>query len=235
MEERLQKLISSQCDVSRRSAEKMIADSRVTVNGVTAKLGDRADLNTDIVELDGKRIRSVANKKMYIMLNKPVGYVTTMNDEKGRKTVAELVSDVPVRVYPAGRLDINSSGLLIMTNDGELANHIMHPSNEKDKTYRVWVTGDIKDGVSKLRDPMELDGVPLHRAIVRVLETGNISVIDITIHEGKNRQVRRMCGMAGLRVKRLVRTAVGGVKLGNLEIGQWRELTEKELRELRKS
>lgn len=229
----MQKIIASRCGVSRRGAEKMIADGRVTVNGSVAKLGDRADPDTDTVELDGKRLCSAEDEKLYIMLNKPIGYVTTMSDEKGRRTVAELVSDIPVRVYPAGRLDINSSGLLIMTNDGDFANLVTHPSNEKDKTYRVWVTGDIRSGAARLQGAMELDGAALCRAKVRVLKTGDVSVIDITIHEGRNRQVRRMCDMAGLRVKRLVRTAVGGVKLGNLEVGQWRELTEREISEIR--
>jgi 23S rRNA pseudouridine2605 synthase len=169
------------------------------------------------------------------MLNKPVGYVTTMSDEKGRKTVADLVADVGERVYPVGRLDINSDGLLLMTNDGELANHIMHPSFEKKKVYRVYVTGDIQNGIETLKKPMELDGVMLRKPDLRLIKNeGNSAIIDIAIHEGKNRQIRRMCDTAGLYVNRLTRISVGSVRLGDLKKGSWRHLTPDEVTQLRK-
>ncbi len=231
--ERLQKIMAARAGMSRRAAEKYIAEGRVAVNGVPAKLGDGADPERDEITLDGAPL-PVPERKYYIMLNKPVGYVTTMSDERGRKTVADLVREVPARVYPVGRLDINSEGLLIMTNDGELANLLTHPSFEKDKTYRVLVTGDIEEGVRRLREPMELDGVKLRRAQVRLLRSsGQLHTLDITVHEGRNRQIRRMCAAAGLEVKRLTRISEGGVRLGGLKKGCWRELKEEELLALR--
>ena len=233
MEERLQKLISRAAGISRRAAESVIEDGRVTVNGAVASIGDKADPERDEVRLDGEKIASGEERKVYIMLNKPVGYVTTMSDEKGRKTVKELVSDIPERVYPVGRLDINSEGLLIMTNDGDFANHLMHPSGEKEKTYRVSVTGDVERGIRRLREPMELDGAPLREPIVRLRESEpNRSVLDITIFEGRNRQIRRMCEIAGLRVTRLTRISEGGVSLGRLKKGAWRNLTRAEVERL---
>ncbi len=234
MRERLQKIIAARGLMSRRAAEGCIERGEVTVNGLAARLGDSADPERDEIALRGVPIGPGEEKKYYIMLNKPVGYVTTMSDERGRHTVAELVSDIPARVYPVGRLDINSEGLLLMTNDGELANHIMHPSNEKKKTYRVLVTGDAAAGVKRLLEPMELDGQAVRRPEVRLLGTeGAVSTLDITIHEGKNRQIRRMCELAGLSVRRLTRISVGSVRLGKLKKGTWRELTEEELRALR--
>lgn len=230
MEERLQKIIAARTGISRRAAERYIEAGYVTVNGAVAKLGDRADPDADEICLRGELLAATAGKKYYIALNKPVGYVTTMSDEKGRHTVAELVSDVPERVYPVGRLDINSEGLLIMTNDGDFANRVMHPSFEKDKVYRVWVSGDAQSGAKRLAQPMELDGVRLRPARVRLVRTiERVSIIDITIHEGRNRQVRRMCDIAGLKVLRLVRIAVGEVRLGTLPKGHWRELTPAEV------
>ena len=221
--------------MSRRAAERYIEEGLVTVNGAVAKIGDSADPDRDLVTFRGEELGTGEPRLYYIALNKPVGYVTTMSDEKGRKTVAELVSDVPERVYPVGRLDINSEGLIIMTNDGELANRVMHPSHEKEKVYRVLVAGDTDAGVKRLGEPMELDGVAISRPRVRILKReGRLATIDITIHEGKNRQVRRMCDMAGLEVKRLTRIAVGGVKLGNLPKGHWRELTAEEITSLKK-
>lgn len=234
MEERLQKLISAAGIASRRAAERLIEEGRVTVNDVIASLGDKADPERDMIALDGAAIACAPKRQYYIMLNKPVGYVTTMSDEKGRKTVAELVSDVPERVYPVGRLDINSDGLLLMTNDGDFANAVMHPSFEKDKTYRVAVTGDVNAGLKRLMEPMELDGSPI--AIPKVTLTrreGALSVLEITVHEGKNRQIRRMCDIAGLSVKRLTRVSVGSVRLGKLPKGRWRELTDAEVVALR--
>lgn len=236
MEERIQKIIAARWGVSRRSAEKLISEGRVSVNGETASLGDKADGGVDEITVDGVALPKETGRKVYIMLNKPVGYVTTMSDEKGRKTVKELVSDIEERVYPVGRLDINSEGLLLMTNDGEFANHIMHPSNEKDKTYRVLVTGDLDEGIKRLREPMELDGVRVDTPKIRVVKVQpNSSVIDITIHEGRNRQIRRMCELAGLSVKRLTRIAEGGVSLGRLKKGTWRYLSKEEIAQLKRN
>lgn len=234
MEERIQKLISAAGIASRRAAEAMITGGRVTVNGVRASLGDKADPSVDEIAVDGRVIAAAAGRLYYIMLNKPVGVVTTMSDEKGRKTVAELVADVPARVYPVGRLDINSDGLLLMTNDGEFANLVTHPSNGREKTYRVTVTGDVNGGVRRLLEPMELDGVRLRRPRVSLVRCeGPLSTLEITIHEGKNRQIRRMCEEAGLSVKRLTRISVGPVRLGNLPKGHWRELTPAEVAALK--
>lgn len=235
MKERLQKIIAARGLMSRRAAEACIARGEVTVNGLTAHLGDSADPEIDVIDLRGVPLGRDEERKYYIMLNKPVGYVTTMSDERGRRTVAELVSDIPARVYPVGRLDINSEGLLLMTNDGDFANHITHPSNEKEKTYRVLVTGDVDAGVKRLLEPMELDGTPLRRPRVRLLKSeGAVSTLDITVHEGKNRQIRRMCDLAGLSVRRLTRVSIGPVRLGKLKKGTWRELTEEELEALRR-
>ena len=229
MEERLQKILAARAGVSRRAAEKLIEDGLVTVNGSAASLGDRADPERDEILLRGAPI-GAAEEKYYIMLNKPVGYVTTMSDEKGRRTVAELVSGVPARVYPVGRLDINPEGLLLMTNDGDFANRVMHPSYEKEKTYRVLVTGDAESGIKRLSEPMELDGVRLRTPRVRLIgHDGAASAVEITIHEGRNRQVRRMCELAGLNVRRLTRVSIGKVRLGNLKKGAWRFLTREEI------
>ena len=231
MEDRLQRLIAASGLMSRRAAEDCIRAGRVSVNGKTASLGDKADRDRDTVLLDGKELPSVG-RKVYIMLNKPKGYVTTMHDEKGRKNVTELVKELPERVYPVGRLDMYSEGLLLMTNDGDFANRLMHPSHEVDKCYRTWVTGDrIGERVGLLRKPMELDGVMTAPATVDITELfPGGAVLLITIHEGRNRQVRRMCEIAGLRVTKLRRISEGGVELGALKIGKWRYLTEDELR-----
>ncbi len=232
MEERLQKVLAARAGISRRAAEKLIGEGLVTVNGAVAGIGDKADPYRDQIRLRGELL-STPGKKYYIMLNKPVGYVTTMSDEKGRKTVRELVADIPERVYPVGRLDINSEGLLLMTNDGDFANRVMHPSFEKEKTYRVLVTGDAERGIRRLQEPMELDGAPLAAPAVRLVRSdGAVTTMDITIHEGKNRQIRRMCQMADLTVKRLTRISIGTVSLGRLQKGAWRHLTPAEIESL---
>ncbi len=229
MEERVQKLIAMAEGISRRAADDLVLQGRVAVNGVTAEPGRRADPERDRIHIDGRPLVTPSGEKLYIMLNKPVGYVTTMHDEKGRRTVAELVDSLPARVYPVGRLDINSSGLLLMTNDGEFANRICHPSFEKKKTYRVAVTGNIECGIKTLLSPMVLDGILLRQPQVRLVRCRDeVFTLDITIHEGRNRQIRRMCEMAGLTVRSLTRTCVGGVRLGNLGKGQWRYLTLRE-------
>lgn len=235
MKERLQKIISASGLMSRRAAEELIAAGKVSVNGVTAALGDKAEAGVDIILVDGKALPSVG-EKLYIMLNKPRGYVTTLSDEKGRKNVTELIKELGTRLYPVGRLDMYSEGLLLMTNDGDFANRLMHPSHEIDKCYHTWVKGeDMGWAVELLRCPMEIDGYVTSPAEVDILEVkGEEALLAITIHEGRNRQVRKMCEAAGLKVTRLMRVSEGGVELGTLESGKWRRLTEEELDMLRK-
>ena len=230
MKERLQKIISASGLMSRRAAEELIAAGKVSVNGVTAALGDKAEAGIDRILVDGKALPS-AGEKLYIMLNKPRGYVTTLSDEKGRKNVSELVKELGTRLYPVGRLDMYSEGLLLMTNDGDFANRLMHPSHEIDKCYHTWVKGeDMGWAVELLRCPMEIDGYVTSPAEVDILELkGEEALLAITIHEGRNRQVRKMCEAAGLKVTRLMRVSEGGVELGTLKSGRWRRLTEEEL------
>ena len=236
MQERLQKIISSCGYTSRRSAEKLIEDGRVKVNGEIASIGDRADLDCDSIEIDGIRL-VFQPERVYVAVNKPKGYVTTLSDEKGRKNVSELVSEIGIRLYPVGRLDINSEGLLLMTNDGDFANRLMHPSGNILKTYRVWVRGfSIDDSVSSLSMPLEIEGGCFVKAKkVSVLKANaDSAVIDITIGEGKNRQVRKMCDKCSLTVTRLCRMKEGPVSLGNLKSGMWRYLSESELNDIKK-
>lgn len=231
MKERLQKLISSAGLASRRAAEELIKQGRVKVNGETASLGMSADPELDDIRVNGKRLR-ISGTRVYIMLNKPRGYVTTLSDEKGRKTVAELVKGAGRRLYPVGRLDLNSEGLLIMTDDGEAANALMHPSHEVGKTYRVTVSGrEPEAAVRELEALREVEGEPIRPAQVSLAgETGEGKyMLDVTIHEGRNRQVRKMCAAAGLEVRRLVRIAEGELSLGGLQTGKWRHLTSEEL------
>ncbi len=236
MKQRLQKILSAAGICSRRTAEKYIDEGRVRVNGVPASLGDSADPETDEITLNGKIIR-VKEEKTYILLNKPTGFVTTLSDEKGRRTVGDLVSDLNVRVYPVGRLDLNSDGLLIMTDDGELSNALMHPSHGVGKLYRVEAEGKWNDDIaSHLEGPMELDGEVLQKAEISFLkETASTVVFEIRIYEGKNRQVRRMCDKVGLRVIRLTRLSEGGIFLGDLPSGKWRRLSENEIITLKKN
>lgn len=230
MEERLQKLISFCGVASRRAAEEWISAGRVSVNGETAKLGDRADLERDQVLVDGRPLRPAA-RRTYLMLNKPRGYVTTLSDEKGRRTVAGLVSGCGARVWPVGRLDLDSEGLLLLTDDGGLTQRLLHPSHQVEKEYLVWVAGDVERALPILSGPMELDGDRLAPARVRRgRESGGVTQLSITIHQGKNRQVRRMCAQAGLDVLRLKRIREGELHLDrSLSPGQWRPLTQKEL------
>lgn len=234
MEERLQKLLSS-CGIgSRRAMEEWIAAGRVTVNGQVAHLGDKADLDRDRVAVDGVPVHPEGDRT-YLMLHKPRGYVTTLSDEQGRKTVADLVSGCGQRVWPVGRLDLDSEGLLLMTDDGELTQRLIHPSHEVEKEYLVWVVGDVKKGLPILSAPMELDGDRLAPAQVkRGRASGGVTQLSVTIHQGKNRQVRRMCAKAGLTVLRLKRIREGKLLLDRtLQPGQWRSLTREELALLR--
>ena len=225
MEERLQKILAQAGLCSRREAEKWMLDGRVTVNGRAASPGDRADLKRDKVLVDGKPI-GMAEEKRYLMLYKPRGYVSTRKDERGRKTVADLVRDCKARVVPVGRLDYNSEGLLLLTNDGELVHALTHPRHEVEKHYEVRVRGRL-DNLAKLSEPMEIDGYRIRPATVTVLEQDEQSAkLRLTIPEGRNRQIRKMCEQCGLEVRRLKRVAVGALSLDpRLKSGAWRDLT----------
>ena len=229
MKERLQKILSARGLASRRKAEEWILSGRLQVNGCVAQLGDSADPDVDEILLDGKLLPS-KQEYVYIMLNKPRGYVTTLSDEKGRPDVSQLVADCGVRVYPIGRLDMDSEGLLLLTNDGDFANKLMHPKHEVDKTYEVSVRGYHAAASALLRRPIELDGYPIKEPQVKLVRSeGNRAKFLVTIHEGRNRQVRRMCEAAGMTVTRLRRIQEGNLKLGNLPLGKWRNLTEEEV------
>ena len=233
MEMRLQKLLSERGITSRRGAEDYILAGRVSINGLPAALGDRADPECDRIEVDGKPLPGLT-ARTYLMLNKPRGYVTTLSDEQGRKDVSALVAGCGARVWPVGRLDRDSEGLLLMTDDGALTNFLTHPGHEVEKEYRVWVKGDALAALPVLRGPLELDGVPLRPADVTLLErSGKEAVLSVVIREGTNRQVRRMCAMAWLSVTRLQRVREGAVVLGDLALGRYRALTEAEVRLLK--
>ena len=233
---RLQKMLAD-CGVdSRRKCEELIRRGNVKVNGKVAVIGDKVDPYSDKVYVKGKRVTAAAKPKYrYIMLNKPRGYVTTMNDERGRKCIKELIEDIEERVYPIGRLDKDSEGMLLLTNDGDFANHIMHPKKHINKVYRVTVRPAItEEMVEKLQTGIVLDGRKTAPAQVRVVtkQEGRV-VLEIVIREGRNRQIRRMCEAVGLEVLRLKRTEIAGVKLGMLPQGSWRPLNEREMTRLR--
>ena len=233
MKERLQKLLSARGVASRRKAEELIAAGRVTVNGRPAALGDGADPEVDAVLIDGKPLPQM-QKNVYILLNKPRGYVTTLSDEKGRDNVTQLLKGCDARVYPVGRLDMDSEGLLLLTNDGAFANALMHPKGEVEKTYLVWVTGFEPGKEALLCCPITLDGYQIRPPKVSLQRAqGAKARLEITIHEGRNRQIRRMCQEAGLEVTRLKRVREGALSLGTLPLGAWRYLTEEEARALK--
>ena len=230
---RLQKHLSECGVASRRAAEQLIADGKVKVNGRIAQIGDKVDPKRDKVTVRGKNVVAVT-EKVYIMLHKPRGFVTTLQDEKDRKCVADLVKDVGVKVFPVGRLDRNSEGLLILTNDGSFANHLTHPSSHVNKTYRVTVGGEVTaEQLDRLSAGILLDGTETLPCDVFVIERkADRTVLNFIIHEGRNRQIRRMCEAVGLEVLRLKRTEIAGVKLGMLPQGKWRPLNERELQRL---
>ena len=236
-EERIQKIMSEQGLCSRRAAEQIIAEGRVKVNGHPVKVGDKMDPNRDVLHVDDERIYIQKNQQLYYLaLYKPRGYVTTASDELGRKTVMDLVSDIPARLYPVGRLDKDSEGLLLMTNDGAFAQAVTHPSGGISKLYRVTVQPRADEAtILKLSSGVVLDdGVKTRPCVIHVVvdEPGR-SVLEITLHEGRNRQIRRMCSAVGLQVVRLRRSAEGPVKLGMLQPGEYRELKKSEINALR--
>lgn len=230
---KLQKYVSDCGLMSRRAAEDEIAAGAFSVNGLAAKPGNRVDPSRDTVTYRGRRIRP-SGRKYYIMLNKPRGYVTTMSDERGRRTVASLVADLPARVYPVGRLDMDSEGLLLLSNDGEFANRLMHPSFGHRKVYSVTVAGFVSnEAADRLRAMRELDGERISPCGVEIIErSATRSVLRMVLCEGKNRQIRRMAAAVGLKVTSLVRVAVGCVHLGTLEVGKWKELSPAQVKAL---
>lgn len=233
---RLQKFLANAGVASRRGAEKIIAEGRVAVNGeIVREMGVQIDENYDKVTVDGEEVKN-AEKKMYIMLNKPYGFVTTVSDDKGRPTVMELVSDISLRIYPVGRLDYDTEGLLLLTNDGDLTFKITHPKHDVSKTYVAEVSGNISmDTIVQLRRGVVIDGYKTSPAEVEVIGATQYGTkIEITIHEGRNRQVRKMFESLGCVVKRLKRTKEAGLNLGHLPVGKWRKLSESEVNMLKK-
>lgn len=233
-EERLQKYMAECGIASRRKSEELIRAGKVKVNGVVAEIGQKVDPDHDTVSVEGRKVNH-DQKHVYIMLNKPRGFITTMNDERDRRCVAELVSDVGTRVYPVGRLDRDSEGLLLFTNDGKFANNLMHPSKHVPKTYRVTVHSEVTDEmITKMMTGMMIDGSKTLPADVKILvQEPDRTVMEVTICEGRNRQIRKMCEQLSLEVARLKRIAEGPVKLGMLRRGSWRELTHAEVQALK--
>ncbi len=231
MQERVQKILSARGVASRRAAEELIRQGRVRIGDKICVLGDTTDTDTDALFVDDELV-PCTEKKVYIMLNKPRGYVTTMEDEKGRKTVRELV-DCGLRVYPVGRLDMDSEGLLLMTNDGELTNRLIHPAHEVQKTYDVWVIHYKRDRVAAMGRAMDIDGYRIKPALVALIwSDGDKAQLRVTIHEGRNRQIRKMAQKCSMTVTRLRRVQEGSLSLGDLPRGQWRYLTENEIQDL---
>ncbi len=231
---RLQKYIAKCGVTSRRKAEELILATRVRVNGkLIEELGSKVDPNRDIVEVDG-RIISLEKEKTYLALNKPVGYVTTLKDEHNRKTVVDLIKGVDTRVYPVGRLDIDTEGLLILTNDGDLTYKLTHPSFEVEKTYLALVAGrPLEEELSRFRKGLMVDGIRTAPAKVRVIQTyEKTSLLEIKIHEGRNRQVRKMCSAINHPVEKLKRISFGSLGLEGIKLGEFRELSKDEVKEL---
>ena len=233
MRQRLQKILSARGVASRRRAEEMIQHGQVMVNGIAASLGDSADPETDEIRVNGQLLPG-GQQSVYILLNKPRGYVTTLSDEKGRPNAAQLVAGCGIRVYPVGRLDMDSEGLLLFTNDGAFANALTHPKPEVEKGYEVWVSGYYPGGEEKMSRPIVLDGYRIRPPKVTLLSVREAKAkLRVTIHEGRNRQIRRMCEAAGMRCTRLKRIREGNLLLGDLPSGSWRYLTPEEIAELK--
>ena len=233
MKERLQKILSAAGVCSRRAAEGYLTAGRITVNGETVQLGQQADPETDDIRVDGVPLGREP-EAVYLMLNKPRGYVTTVSDEQGRKTVMDLLTGVHTRIYPVGRLDRDSEGLLLLTNDGALTQRLLHPSHEVSKEYRVTVSGPVEHAAENLRRIRDVAGMAIRAAEVQMLRReGNRAELRIVIHEGRNRQIRRMCARCGLEVLRLQRVREHCLELGTLPLGQWRYLTAAEIAALK--
>ncbi len=235
---RLQKYFTDCGVMSRRAAEEQIRLGKVRVNGNTAKIGDCVEAGVDVIEFNGKIIIPQCDEKICVMLNKPRGYVTTMSDEKGRKNVSMLVEDVGVRVYPVGRLDMDSEGLLLLTNDGELAEKLTHPKHDVPKLYHVTVRGQVTDSqLAALSREMVIDGYKIQPVKVKLAELAErdprFSVLEMTLYEGRNRQIRKMCDAVSLKITRLKRVAIGSIKLGALAVGRWRRLSKAEIEYLK--
>lgn len=232
---RINKYIASAGIASRRKADDMISGGKVTVNGTVLHEPGYDVMPGDIVEVEGKRVEP-EREKVYLLLNKPTGYVTTTSDEEGRPTVLDLIPDQDVRVYPVGRLDYNTSGLLILTNDGELANSLMHPSHDFDKIYRARVSGTLTRGkAARLAKGVDIGGFVTSPAQVEIVsQPGNSTIVDITIHEGKNRQVRRMFKAVGHPVQELTRIGLGKLQIGRIALGGYRKLSREEIEYLKK-
>ena len=228
---KIQKFFTDNGIMSRRAAEEEIKKGRVSVNGKPAEIGMRIDPEVDVVKYLGKEIKPRATENVYILLNKPRGIVTTMSDEKGRTSVAALVSGVGARVYPVGRLDMDSDGLLILTNDGELTNILTHPRHSIPKIYEVTVSGEPTEAeLALLRSALVIDGYEILPVRVDVISRGKSeTVLKMTLFEGRNRQIRKMCDAADLKIKRLSRVAIGDISLGDLAPGKWRHLSEDEV------
>ena len=228
---KIQKFFTDSGIMSRRAAEEEIKNGNVRVNGEVATIGMRIDPECDVVTLHGKRIMPRQTENVYVMLNKPRGFVTTMSDEQNRRSVADLISEVGARVYPVGRLDMDSDGLLLLTNDGALTNKLTHPRHEIPKIYRVTVAGSVTEQqLATLRAPMIIDGyeiLPVKTDLIS--KNGSQAILEMTLYEGRNRQIRKMCDAASLKIKRLCRIAIGKLCLGELPVGKWRYLTEDEI------
>ena len=233
---KLQKYFSDCAIMSRRAAEEEIEKGRVTVNGKPATLGLRIDPDTDVVIYCGKRILPTEQEKTYIILNKPRGILTTLSDEKGRKTVISLLSGLNKRVYPVGRLDMDSDGLLILTDDGELTNRLTHPRHQIPKIYHVTVAGKpTTEQLTLLRSPLVIDGYKIQPVKTKIVKSEqNSTILEMTLFEGRNRQIRKMCKIAKLTITRLSRVALGKISLENLDTGKWRYLTSSEIEYLKK-
>ena len=232
---KLQKYFSDCAIMSRRAAEEEIKSGKVTVNGEVAYLGLRVDPKHDVIIYKGRKILPPKRQKTYILLNKPRGIVTTLSDEKGRPTVISLLSDLTARVYPVGRLDYNSDGLLLLTNDGELTYRLTHPKHEIPKIYHVKIKGQPSEkALAKLRSPLVIDGYKIQPVKTEVLSGSEGStILEMTLFEGRNRQIRKMCALCELKLERLTRVSLGNISLGDLAVGKWRYLTKSEIEYLK--